>query len=495
MKVPKLIMSIGAIVALAAVSVAHAETFELELKKLEAVSSSTPPVERMIRSTSYQRFYMRTGTQMNFPSSNQGEAEFAKVIKKEPAEYVCKTPFRGVAKLGTQKFGFVFDTNPDAEDRERITGDQSKAKQLQRYSRLYFDLNCNGDLTDDTPVNAEPGSVSISSSSGYATYNFPPIDVTVDADGTKMEYAFRISLYSRAYTGYSYAYASLYSAAYRTGEITIDGKKTRVYLVDYNSNGRFDDATGVDPRVMMSGGVVYLQRGDMIWVNPDLKSTAYASPYDVTSTDAQQYVSKMLNIDGQFYDMEISAAGDKLTLSSTSKPVGHVTNPNKGYRAVVYGDQGTVKISGDESGQALLPVGEWKLASYTIVGTKSEEVAESTENEPSLLETLANALTRSTSATIASRPTLVSATAKRDASAVQVREGETVALPFGAPYKLMVEARPYRAGTASLALKIVGVAGEVCNNMMIKGARPPKPTFTITGPDGKEVASGNFEYG
>ena len=61
---------------------------------------------------------------------------------------------------------------------------------------------------------------------------------------------------------------------------------------------------------------------------------------------------------------------------------------------------------------------------------------------------------------------------------VTVREGETTTLPFGPPYKLMVEASGRGGTTVSLALKIVGTAGEVCNNMMVDGKRP-----------------GNFEYG
>jgi hypothetical protein len=293
-----------------------------------------------------------------------------------------------------------------------------------------------------------------------------------------------------------YVYASLNAAAYREGEITVDGRKLRIVVTDFNSNGRFDDLSGVDNSITLSDGTAYPKQGDMIWVDPDPKTMVYASPYDPTSTDAQQYLSKMLNVGGQFYDMEISPSGDKLTLSASSKPVGHVSNPCKGYRAVVYSDQGMLKISGDESGKAPLPAGEWKLLSYTLDGTKAaEEAAETAEEEgPSLLETLANALTNQQAAA-GPRPTLVSARARRDAPAFQVREGETTALAFGAPYKLMVEASPRGTGTAALSLKIVGTGGEVCNNMIVKGARPPKPTFTITGPDGKEVASGNFEYG
>ena len=46
--------------------------------------------------------------------------------------------------------------------------------------------------------------------------------------------------------------------------------------------------------------------------------------------------------------------------------VGHVRNANPGYRALVYGDQGILKVCGDKEGRAPLPVGQWKLLMYTI---------------------------------------------------------------------------------------------------------------------------------
>jgi hypothetical protein len=79
---------------------------------------------------------------------------------------------------------------------------------------------------------------------------------------------------------------------------------------------------------------------------------------------------------------------------------------------------------------------------------------------------------------------------------VTVREGETVKLPFGPPYKPTVTTS-HRAGTpaASLGMSLVGSAGEQCSNLMVDGRRPPDPTFTITDPEGTEVQAGKFEYG
>jgi len=44
-------------------------------------------------------------------------------------------------------------------------------------------------------------------------------------------------------------------------------------------------------------------------------------------------------------------------------------------------------------------------------------------------------------------------------------------------------------------LVINGAGGEVVNNMVINGRRPPKPKITITDSQGEVVEKGNFDYG
>jgi hypothetical protein len=78
---------------------------------------------------------------------------------------------------------------------------------------------------------------------------------------------------------------------------------------------------------------------------------------------------------------------------------------------------------------------------------------------------------------------------------VEVRENETVNLPFGPPYKPTVSIAHHAGSTASLGLTLVGSAGEKCSDLMVDGRRPPDPHFMITDPEGNEVHSGKFEYG
>jgi len=132
---------------------------------------------------------------------------------------------------------------------------------------------------------------------------------------------------------------------------------------------------------------------------------------------------------------------------------------------------------------------------YTIDRTGIQDPAQpAAKEQPSLLQSLANALLQREPA---SGPTIVSARAKRDCPAIEVKQGETAELRFGAPYRAEVTASgPIPpGGTVSLGLALVGVGGEVCSNLMVAGERPDKPQFTITDPDGKVIQQGSFEYG
>ena len=497
-------------VMLAVLASAGAETCTLELKRLEPPGQSGSVVrgstsDYIYRATSSQNFFVQMG--LGQPAG--GAKEFAAIVKKEPDKYQSEHPFRGVAKLGSGQYPFVLD----AKDEKSIG-----------YSRLYFDLNRNGDLTDDEAIDAIDPSESARRTllpTSYARHRFPRVDLTIDVDGAKVDYAFFFSVYSGTATvrrntvgkepqteTIRYASASLNAAAYRQGEITLDGKSRRVVLIDFNSNGRFDDEFKIRKGVRTSGGSLVTDRGDRLLVDPDPSQTGYRSPYDVTSSGDQHDVSNLVDIDGRFYDLEVSTSGEKLTLTPSSVPLGHVTNPNEGFRAVVYSEKGFLKISGAKSKPIPLPEGDWKLLSYTIDRTgyeKPDDQAadkEKKEQAGSLLQAVVSAVVggATPNAGSISRPryTLVSARATGDYKPLKVRQGQTIAMPFGSPFKPIVKASfSTKDGeqTASLAMSLVGSGGEVCSSLMVDGQRPGKPEFTISTPDGKEVASGSFEYG
>jgi hypothetical protein len=311
---------------------------------------------------------------------------------------------------------------------------------------------------------------------------------------------------------------SVSSAVCREGDITLEGKRHHVVLLDSNSNGRFDDKCTIAENIHMASGQLYPQPGDTLLIDAKVSNTTFDSPYDPTASEYRSYVSEMVLIDGRWYDMKISPAGDTLTLTRSTVPMGSITNRNEAFRALVYGEgKGFLKIRGTKDAPVSLPEGQWKLFSYTITvapepakpaaKAAGKKPADKTAEQGSLLAAfgqLTVAIAGGGSVTPPVGPSVVSATATEKYKPVTVRNGETVEMPFGPPYTPSVTAmyygRPANATNVQekqlyLSMSLVGSSGELCTNLTANGARPGKPDFTITDPDGKVVEQGSFEYG
>ncbi len=442
--------------ALLSSAVASAETFPLKIKRLETRSSYESREEDpdfLFRMSYPQSFWMRDGA---VQSREQEEPSFDSLVKKEPEKYQCGQPFRAVARLGSDTFPFALDSS-----------DLSS----QGYDVLYFDRDRDGDLTDEEPVRAMPPPENVRYPEGYANREFPRIDFKVNGEGTTFDYGCFFRVYSQMREGIpSYAGASLNTAACRDGEITLEGKRHRVVLLDFNSNGRFDDKFSINPGIRTPDSRAYPGQGDMFIIDPDT-SNRYTYGYGATQRKERQPVSNLLFLDGRFYEVKISPAGDSLTLTPSAVPTGAVRNPNEHYAAMVYDEKGAIlKISGRGGERVPLPEGKWKLLDYVIQEDRSDK-----------------------------SPTWLSAQGKTDYPAVAVQKGETAELPFGPPYKPVVTVSRISGSeserTAQMDMALVGSTGEICTNVMVKGNRPEKPTFAIANPKGRIVERGNFEYG
>ena len=350
----------------------------------------------------------------------------------------------------------------------------------------------------------------------YARFEFPRIDLTIDVEGTKLDYSFHLDGYANSSANSCNVMVSVNSAVCREGDITLEGKRHHVVLLDYNSNGRFDDESKISENIHLANGQLYPEPGDMLLIDPKVGRTAFDSPYDPTGSDYRYYVAEMISIDGRWYDLKISPAGDKLTLTPSTVPLGNVTNRNESFRALIYGDgKGFLKIRGTKDKPIPVPEGQWKLLSYTITSRRAGQAGRESggrrrpagedgrKAKPAEQARLAAGRSWATVRRRQQRdragagPSVVSATATEKYKAVTVRKGETVELPFGPPYTPTVTAMSYgtpngKAEQLYLEMSLVGVAGEACTNMMVKGARPGKPEFTITDPDGQSGATGQF---
>ena len=344
----------------------------------------------------------------------------------------------------------------------------------------------------------------------YQRFEFPRIDLTIDVDGSKIDYSLFLQGYANGSAKNCTVMVSVSSAVCREGDITLEGKRHHVVLLDNNSNGRFDDETKIAENVRLASGQLYPEVGDMLLIDPKFAAGGLDSPYDPTGSDYRHYVGKMIAIDGKWYDMKVTPSGDNLTLTPSTVPLGNLKNRNQAFSALIYADgKGFLKIRGNKDAPIAVPEGEWKLLSYTITepakavkrAASAEQKAKAADKtaRPASNGSLLASLDQILGGRITTGPSYVAATATDKYQPVTVRKGETVELPFGPPYTPNVTAMSYGVPNGQqqtfLEMSLVGVAGEQCTNMLVNGGRPDKPRFTITDPDGKVIQQGDFEYG
>lgn len=415
-----------------------AQTVSMKLLPQEPPESRSGPAARyMLLLTKPQVFYMDIGTH-----DNPSEADFRRTVSREPT---CRAPYalRAVAKLGTAEYAFVLDA-----------GDEKTGG----YDRMYFDLNGNGDLTDDKAIQAL--SVKGSVSAGFVQSQFPRVDVQVEADGVKFDYSFLMSVLRRQSPSESYASASLYAGAVREGYISQGAKKIRLTLIDHNSNGRFDDPAWLE----RSDAGEILSEGDLLLVNSNPTDCLAA---DVTMGRDRHFVGRTVCIGKNFYRLQVSPGGRQLTLEPAEPAMGHVVSSSPAYRVLVSSDEyGMLVVDGTDGEQVPLPESRWKVVNYTIDATASKGAR-----------------------------TAVTATFSHDLPEVVVGGGGPAKLPFGVPFQLAVTASRASERSVALSLEILGAGGARCTALYIKGRQPPEPRFEVRSPDGKTVCQGKFEYG
>lgn len=476
---PSLAVGLAALIGAQA---ARAQTASLELKVLPdgergffGSEDDLVPPEAQFGMVRPQGFGMQIGGEDAFPADDGG---FSELVREEPGSYVSEHPFRGVAELGDHRYAFVLDSS--------VPG--------RGYDRLILDENRNGDLLDD-PVRESGESPEFFGDQNYTWCTFPRLELEIEVGGKAMELALVFSAHTfEIEEGTTHVSVSLETASYREGEIEVDGVRRRIVLVDFDCNGRYDDRVRIEDDIEFSGGI-YPSPGDILFIDPKALPIDEAFGDALGLGDGRQLLSRLARIDGRLYEIEVTPCGDEVSFTPSELAMGEVENPNRPWRAMVYGEQGFLAIQATDGGRAALPAGEWKLLSYTIDLTEEEPEEEPAgeEKKPSLFELIGSSLAGSEPGP---RTTLVSARATAGYAPVQVRAGLVAELPFGPPYRPLVEgARLPGERKAILSLSLVGSQGEVCSDLRVNGFSPPEPSFLITAPDGEVVKRGKFEYG
>ncbi len=448
--------------------------------------------------SSPQEFYRHTseGTVTETAGNN-----FSKIVNKEPKKYIAKKPFRAAARLGSKQYPFVLD---------------KKDEKSKGYDRLYFDLNGNGDLTDDKPIDALHFENQPEEPADYFILDFPRVDLTIDVDGKKLDYSFILSVSIDLSEKSETISVSLSPAVYLRGEIELEGEKQKIAVFDYNSNGRFDDLLTLSEKTAGEKDALEPAYGDMLIIAPEQTANAGISVH-VPAAEERQYLARLTPFKDKYYEVKVSPTGDELTWTSSTAPCGQITSPHAPCQVEIISDLGLLQLNLEKSEPATIPAGQWRLLSYTICienWKAPEKTAEATSPEKekkdaqaghSLLGALANSLVKSITIEspfllAPSNLSRVSANGTCSGEPIIVHADQTTTLKFGPPYKLMIDVQAQPGGIASpglalLSLSLQGADGELVSSLIVNGKRPDKPKLTITDPQGKIVETGRFEFG
>jgi hypothetical protein len=311
-----------------------------------------------------------------------------------------------------------------------------RTKKSGLYDRVYFDTTGNGRLDDKTPVGT-------SRMDQYSAY-FEPVRAVFKGEDGPITYhlVLRFAQYS---SGDPNLYAS--SGGYYAGKVDIGGKKRPVELIDENVNGIFNDR-GAN----MSDSDCVKIEGDKV---------------------GQRYLGKMIEVDGQFYQIEVARDGAFLKLQKAENVVlGQVRVPETISEFIAYGENGHF-VRKPAKVEFTLPAGKYRIQDWKIV--RKDAKGASWE---------------------------LSAYNFNDSARFTVAAAKPVSLEVGEPMRAVMEAREpeLRAGASnvtrqiSFSLRFEGRYGETLQ-IMQGNQRPKGPRLTLTSLDGSYRYTNTFEFG
>jgi hypothetical protein len=312
-----------------------------------------------------------------------------------------------------------------------------RTKRSGLYDRVYMDTTGNGRLDDKTPVGTQR-------MDQYSAY-FEPVRLVFKGEDGPITYhlVLRFAQYEQSNPN---LYAS--SGGYYSGKVDIGGKKRRIDLMDWNVNGVFNDV-GAE-----------LGDADCVAVEGDKLAE-------------QRYLGKLLEVDGQFYKIEVARDGAFVKLQKAEDVVlGDVRVAEGITQFIAYGPNGYF-VRKPAKGAFTLPAGKYKIQSWKI--DRKDERGASWE--------------------------VSGAYNFKDSAKFNVADGKPVSLAVGEPMRALLEAdepetRPGSSTSkqTNFRLSFQGYYGETLQIM--KGNQRPKgPRLTLTSLDGTYRYTNTFEFG
>lgn len=196
-------------------------------------------------------------------------------------------------------------------------------------NRLFFDLNGNGRLDDDPPITTWR--------TEQNTAYFEPVRLVFKGEDGPITYHLVIR-FSHYEGGRPDLLAS--SGGWYEGVVDFAGKKHRVELIDGNVNGTFNDLDA-DP-----------YKSDRVQIEKD--------------SAGERFLGKMLEVDGQFFDVEVAQDGAYVKVKKAENVVqGVVRVPETIGEFTAYGQNGHF-IRKPEKGEFKLPAGSYRLMGWEM---------------------------------------------------------------------------------------------------------------------------------
>ncbi len=197
------------------------------------------------------------------------------------------------------------------------------------YDRVVIDSNGDGRLKDETFISAHR------TESRYSY--FGPVPVYFEGEDGPITYHLNFRLYYRE--DYKYLYVS--SGGWYEGTIRLGDQKMHCMLIDYNSDGEFNDIS---------------------------QNAAESDRIRIGKTEhaPTRYVGKYLEIDGVLYRPTIARDGAFLTISKADDVVfGNVRAPGEITELTAGGENGLLTVT-LENGVGKLPLGKYRLDHWEI---------------------------------------------------------------------------------------------------------------------------------
>lgn len=257
---------------------------------------------------------------LEYHNSNARQGyKWLEVSTNRPANVALPKDLRASACFGSWKSGMDKD-RWFALDRPGKAGS---------YDRLFFDLNGDGSLADETPVKAN--------SSGGNTAEFAPCKILFKGEDGPVTY--HLALQSYEFDGGRIQVLAS-AAGWYEGMVSFGPKKYRVQLRDNTINGAFND-NGPTPS----------------------ESDTLFFPGSPSMT---RYVGKYLEVDGQLYSLEVSKDGAFVKVKKAEAvSLGKVQVPETISAFEAIGDAGSFQRT-PSKGSMTLPAGHYRVMKWAI---------------------------------------------------------------------------------------------------------------------------------